>query len=105
MITNQWRKKFSDRSDDIENGIEGKPFSESFLRGFNSMDCFTKERNVAIGAFLFGNHTSERLDNYHEASINWEDDSNAVTVLMNQKKEGTEEQMFKWLCTSSFESC
>lgn len=59
-------------------------------------ECFTAEHNVAIGAFQFGNFTEERNDNYHEASINWEDDEGAVTTLLEQKKEGTDEQMFKY---------
>lgn len=59
-------------------------------------DCFTPEHNVAIGAFQFGNFTAERNDNNHEASINWEDDEGAVVALLEQKKEGTDEQMFKY---------
>ena len=51
---------------------------------------------MAIGAFQFGNFTAEREDNYHEASINWEDDEGAATTLLEQKKEGTDEQMFKY---------
>lgn len=76
--------------------IAAKPFPECFLRGFNTKDCLTKEQNIAIGAFQFGDHTNERNDNLHEASINWEDDENAVTILLEQKKEDSEEQMFKY---------
>ena len=66
------------------------------MRGFNTKDCFTKEQNIAIGAFQFGNHTDERNDNYHEASINWEDDEGAVKTLLEQKKDDTGELMFKY---------
>lgn len=71
-------------------------FPETLLRGFNSKECFTVEQNVAKGAFQFHDHTTDRNDNYHEASINWEDDENAVSVLMEQIKEGTSERMFKY---------
>ena len=77
-------------------GIVNKPFPECFLRGFNVKDCFTAELNVAPAAFQFGNHTDERDDNYHEASINWEDNSDALTTLMEQKKDGTDDVMFKF---------
>lgn len=69
---------------------------ENFLRGFNIRECFTNEKNVAPAAFQFGNHTDERNDNFHEASVNWEDDAGAVTTLLEQKKGGTEEKMFKF---------
>ena len=76
--------------------IASKPFPEHFLRGFNMKGCFTDEHNIATGAFQFSDFTESRNDNYHEASINWEDDDKAVLVLLEQKKEGTEEQMFKY---------
>lgn len=59
-------------------------------------ECFTAEQNIAIGAFQFSDFSKLRNDNYLEASINWEDDDNAVIVLLEQKKEGTEEQLFKY---------
>jgi hypothetical protein len=59
-------------------------------------DCFTAEQNIAVGAFQFSDYTQYRIDEYHEASINWEDDPQAVTLLLEQKKEGTEELMFKF---------
>lgn len=59
-------------------------------------DCFTREQNVGPGAFQFGNHTDKRSDNYHEASVNWEDDRGALITLLEQKKEGTNEIMFKF---------
>lgn len=73
-----------------------KPLPENFLRGFNTKDCFTKEQNVAIGAFQFGNHTEDRNDNFHEASVNWEDDDNSVITLLALKKEGSDEPMFNY---------
>ena len=72
------------------------PLADNFLRGFNIKDCLTGEKNVAAGAFQFGDHTDKRQDNYLEASVNWEDDANAITTLLTQKKEGTNEQMFKF---------
>ena len=73
-----------------------KPLPYNFLRGFNTKDCLTKEQNIAIGAFQFGDHTDERNDNYLEASINWEDDEKAVIILLEQKKEDSDELMFKY---------
>ena len=81
---------------DESNGVANKPFSECFLRGFNIKECFTAELNVASAAFQFGNHTDERDDDCHEASINWEDDGGALTTLMGQKKDGTEDIMFRF---------
>lgn len=86
--------KKSDSSANVD--IASKPFADCFLRGFNTKDCFTKEQNIAIGAFQFGNHADERNDNYHEASINWEDDEGAVKTLLEQKKEDTDDLMFKY---------
>lgn len=76
--------------------IVNKPFPENFLRGFNMKDCFTTEQNVAVAAFQFGDFTQFRNDDYHEASINWEDDPKALTVLLEQRKEGSDELMFKY---------
>lgn len=58
--------------------------------------CFTQEQNVAPGAFQFGDFTAKRSDNCHEASVNWEDDEGAITTLLEQKKEETDELMFKY---------
>ena len=97
IIIGLWQKKSCGKSDSDEAVvIVNKPFSECFLRGFNAKDCFTKEQNVAIGAFQFGNHTDTRNDNYHEASINWEDDEGAVKTLLEQKKDDTDDLMFKY---------
>lgn len=96
-ITGLCQKKSCGKSDSGEViDIASKPFPECFLRGFNTPDCFTKEQNIAIGAFQFGNHTDERNDNYHEASINWEDDEGSVKTLLEQKKDNTNELMFKY---------
>ena len=76
--------------------IDIKPLPDYFLRGFNMKDCFTAEQYVAVGAFQFSDFTQFRNDSYHEASINWEDDAQAVILLLEQKKEGTEELMFKY---------
>lgn len=76
--------------------VASKPLPECFLRGFTNKECFTKEQNIAIGAFQFGDHTDKRIDNYHEASINWEDDEGAVKILLEQKKEDTDDLKFKY---------
>ena len=89
-----WLCKKSD-SNSLEE-IAKKPLADHFLRGFNMKDCFTLERNVALGAFQFGDFTAQRNDSFHEASINWEDDNNAVNVLLKQKKDGTDDIMFKY---------
>lgn len=96
-ITERWQKKSCRKSDKTESiDISSKPLPECFLRGFNTKECFTKEQNIAIGAFQFGNHTDDRNDNYHEASVNWEDDEGAVTTLLTQKKDDNDELMFKY---------
>lgn len=92
-----WQKILCRKSGDDEAiEISKNPLSECFLRGFITKDCFTKEQNIAIGAFIFHDHTAERNDSYHEASINWEDDEGAVTTLLSQKKDDSEELMFKY---------
>lgn len=96
-FTELWQKKSCRKSDSSEAvDVANKPFPECFLRGFNTNECYTKEHNIAIGAFQFGNHTDKRNDNYHEASINWEDDEGAVKILLEQKKDETNELMFKY---------
>lgn len=89
------QKKLCGKSNSA-NDVLNKAFPENFLRGFNIKDCFTQEKNVAPGAFQFGDFRSNRKDDFLESSINWEDDKNAVEVLLNQKKDGTDEQMFKY---------
>ena len=96
-IIRKLQRWFCKASDDESIEIDAStPLADYFLRGFNIKDCITGEKNVAAGAFQFGDHTDKRQDNYHEASVNWEDDSNAVATLLTQKKEGTNEQMFKF---------
>lgn len=59
-------------------------YPEDFFRGITSKD-FVKDGVVSPEAFLFDNNES-RKDGYSEASINWNDDSEALTLLLNQKK-------------------
>lgn len=97
IIIEQWQKRLCKKSDREEaDDIVSKPFPDYFLRGFNMKDCFTAEQNVAVGAFQFGDYTQFRNDDYHEASINWEDSKEALALLLEQKKEGSEEPMFKY---------
>lgn len=96
-ITSLWQKKSYKKLDsETLDAIKAKPLPENFLRGFNMVGCFTQEQNVAPGAFQFGDFTDKRNDNYHEASVNWEDDEGAVTTLLEQKKEDSDELMFKY---------
>lgn len=96
-IIEQWQKRSCRKSSETKTeSVIGRPLPDYFLRGFNIKECFSAELNVAPAAFRFGNHTDERDDNYHEASVNWEDDEGALKTLLEQKKDGTEDVMFKF---------
>lgn len=61
-------------------------YPEEFLRGVpnDSEQCITPEGYPMQGVFKFDDYDSERKDGFQELSINWLDDENAVTVLLNQ---------------------
>ncbi|WP_352401596.1 hypothetical protein [Synergistes jonesii] len=63
-------------------------YPENFFRGISTEDAIEDsygEPMLLYSAFQFTNKHG-RTDNFHEASITWEDDENAYTVIMNQKK-------------------
>ena len=70
-------------------------YPDTLLRGLITPGSVTQERYVTSEAFLFQDFRKNRSDNYNELSINWEDSDEAVDVLLNQKKEGTEDPQFK----------
>lgn len=58
-------------------------FADFFWRGISSKD-FIQEGHVLASAFQFDE--TDRTDNYKEASINWDDDVNALNKLLEQQK-------------------
>lgn len=77
--------------------IKQKPYPDYFYRGFSSSDCFTPFGYVSAGAFLFKPNLQEpRTDDFNEASINWDDDENALDKLLSQVSTKTGEQQFKF---------
>lgn len=70
-------------------------YPETLLRGLITQGSVTKERYVTAEAFQFQDFRKDRTDNYNELSINWEDSDEAVEVLLNQKKEGSEDPQFR----------
>lgn len=67
-----------------------------FFRGMSSSDCLTTDGYLSEAAFRFDDYNSnERQDNYCELSINWNDDSGALDVLLNQHKPFKTEPQFK----------
>jgi len=61
------------------------------LRGV-SADGIDGEGRATAQLFRF--HPSKDRDNFEEASINWYDNDEAMTILMSQKKEGTDTIQF-----------
>lgn len=70
-------------------------YPKTFLRGLITKGSVTDERYVTSEAFQFQDFRAQRADNYNELSINWEDSDEAVDVLLNQKKESTDDLQFK----------
>ena len=70
-------------------------YPDTLLRGLITQGSVTQERYVTAEAFQFQDLRNNRSDNYNELSINWEDSDEAVDVLLNQKKEGSEGPQFK----------
>ncbi len=77
--------------------IRQKPFPEHFYRGFGTPDCFTPFGYVSAGAFQFKPNVNEpRLDDFNEASINWDDAPMALRVLLSQVNAKTGERQFRY---------
>lgn len=77
--------------------VKKKPFPEHFYRGFSSHECFTAFGYVGAGAFKFAPNTDEpRSDCFNEASINWDDEPQALTTLLAQINSRTGERQFKY---------
>ena len=89
------RNKMTEK--ELLNEIKQRPLPEYFYRGFSSKECFTTFGYIGPGAFLFQPNTKEpRNDSYNEASINWDDDEGALTVLKTQINARTGEPQFKF---------
>ena len=77
--------------------IKKKPLPDNFYRGFSSPECFTGFGYVGAGAFQFLPNTEEpRTDCFNEASINWDDEPQALTTLLSQVNSRTGEKQFKY---------
>lgn len=72
-------------------------YPEEFYRGVSALDNISKEGYIGAGAFKFDNYNGNSRDNdgFCELSINWNDDDNALKVLLEQHKPFKEEKQFK----------
>ena len=71
-------------------------YPDSFYRGISTKDNITSEGYILSGAFQFGDYNGkEREDDYCELSINWNDDEEALSLLLSQKKPNTDDFQFK----------
>lgn len=72
-------------------------YPEELYRGVSSINDITKEGYVMAGAFKFDNYDGDSRgnDGFCELSINWNDDENAIKVLLEQHKPFKEEKQFK----------
>lgn len=73
------------------------------MRGIsNKKNELTDEGYICSAVYSFPSSVGEcRKDNYKELSVNWEDDDNAINVLLNQKKidkNGVERNQFESAC-------
>lgn len=60
-------------------------YPAEFYRGIAKKEFISDDGIVLISAFQFDEQA--RLDGYKELSINWNDDSRSMQILLNQKKE------------------
>lgn len=72
-------------------------FPNEFYRGVSTKDQITSQGYAMAAAFQFPQYDGAFRgdDGYCEVSINWNDSDNALNVLLNQRKEGTDEVQFK----------
>lgn len=71
-------------------------YPEELLRGISSANDITPEGYVMAGAFKFDEYDPNyRNDGWCELSINWNDDSEALQVLLDQHKPGKDDKQFK----------
>lgn len=69
-------------------------FPDSFYRGIsNPKDIVNGFLTAAC--FQFDPYDPSRNDSYCELSINWNDDENALSLLLGQKKAGTNDPQFR----------
>ena len=68
-------------------------YPNDFWRGISSKDFITENGHLMATAFAFDKDIRE--DGYRELSINWEDDDNALTSLLNQRKPENKKLQFK----------
>lgn len=70
-------------------------YPDEFYRGISSPTDITDGGYVTAGAFQFDAYDSQRGDEYCELSVNWNDDDEALQVLLNQHKPKKEDKQFK----------
>lgn len=70
-------------------------YPDEFYRGISSPNDITDSGYVTAGAFQFDAYDSQRGDEYCELSVNWNDNEEALQVLLNQHKPQKEDKQFK----------
>ena len=70
-------------------------YPKEFYRGISSPNDITENGYVTAGAFQFDTYDSQRGDEYCELSVNWNDNEEALQVLLDQHKPQKEEKQFK----------
>lgn len=66
-------------------------FPDNFLKGLSDKNKLTSD-GVGVSASVFYFDPQHVRDGWLEQSINWEDDANAITLMLGQKKEDGEIQ-------------
>ena len=71
-------------------------FPDTFIRGIPNNDFIDEESNYPKSD-LFKNFepNADRIDDFLELSINWNDDEGAMIKILEQKKENSSELQFK----------
>lgn len=62
-------------------------YPAQFLKGIPNKDAIDSDGNVSSNLFHFRKPILQRGDGFEEDSINWNDDSDAQTLTMNQTKD------------------
>ncbi len=70
-------------------------YPEEFYRGISSPNDITENGYVTAGAFQFDQYDSQRGDEYCELSVNWNDNKDALQVLLDQHKPHKDDKQFK----------
>lgn len=68
-------------------------YSEKLIRGISSKEFIDDEGRATIALFQFD--AGKREDNNDELSVTWYDNQEALSIVINQKKQGKDEYQFK----------